>query len=77
MSIDEVLNSPKNLSRVDLLFEQAIGSYASIKNLQMLSGSIIQTLVHLGGRYNVRTFLEEDIEIPIYHIPVQQRVRAC
>ncbi len=33
-------------------------------------------LVHLGGRYKVRTFWEEDMEIPIYDIPVQQRVRA-
>jgi len=28
------------------------------------------------GRNKVRTFSEEDIEIPIYDIPVQQRVRT-
>ncbi len=43
----------------------------------MLSRSIFQTLAPGGQRYNVRTFLEEDIEIPIYEIPVQQQVRAC
>jgi len=33
-------------------------------------------LVRLEGRYKVRTFFEEDIEIPVYEIPVRQRVRA-
>ncbi len=39
--------------------------------------SIKRLLVHMGGRYNIRTFLEEDMEIPIYEIPGQHRVRAC
>jgi len=28
-------------------------------------------LVHLGGRYKVRTSWEEDMEIPIYDIPLR------
>ncbi len=31
-------------------------------------------LVHLAGQNKVRTFFEEDIDIPIYGIPLQQRV---
>ena len=36
-------------------------------------------LVHLGGRYNVRTkihSLENEIEIPIYEIPLPQKARG-
>ncbi len=70
------LKTPKNLSRVDLSFEQDIGSHGSIENLQTISTTPFKALVRLGGRYKVRTFLEEDMEIPIYEIPVQDRVRA-
>ena len=43
----------------------------------MLSRSIFQTLAPGGGRYKVRTFLQEDIEIPIFDIPLPQEVRTA
>jgi len=45
-------------------------------NLIILSRIIFQASVRLGGRYNVRTFFEEDMEIPIYEIPLPQGVRT-
>ena len=32
-------------------------------------------LVHLGGQYKVRTFWEEDMEIPIYDLPYNKALR--
>ena len=69
-------NSPKNLSPIDLLFEEDTGSHAPITNLKTVSITAFKTLVHLGGRYKVRTFLEEDMEIPIYAMPLPQEAKA-
>lgn len=33
-------------------------------------------LATLGGRYSVRTFLEGDLQIPIYAMPPQQTITA-
>ena len=48
----------------------------SIEDVEMMSSTKFQALAPHGGRYKVRTFWEKDIEIPIYAIPPQQRVRA-
>ncbi len=43
----------------------------------MLSRTTRQELVYLRGQNKVRTIWEEeDLEIPIYEIPAQERVRA-
>jgi len=44
--------------------------------LTILSRSTFQTLAPGRERNEVRTFFEEDIEIPIYEIPPPQKVRT-
>ena len=51
-------------------------SHVSVNNVKMLSSNTLQTLAPHRGRYNVRTFFEEDMEIPIYEIPLPQRVEG-
>jgi len=47
-----------------------MGEYSSTRDVKMPSQSMFQTLAPHRGRYNVRTFWEEDIEIPIYEMPI-------
>lgn len=68
-------NSPKNLSPIDLLFEEDTGSHVLITNLKTVSITAFKTLVRLGGRNNVRTLFEEDIDIPTFDIPLPQEVK--
>jgi len=75
MRINEV-EQARNLSRIDLLFQYNTDNHASMKNSQIISMASFKTLVHLGGRCSIRTFFEEDIEIPIYAIPLLQKIRA-
>ncbi len=51
-------------------------SYASVKNLKTFSMTTLKTLAPGRERNEVRTFFEEDIEIPIYEIPLPQEIRT-
>ncbi len=53
-----------------------MGKRTSIDDVETISNNTLRALVPRGQRYNVRTFFEEDIEIPIYEIPLPQKVRV-